>query len=240
MAKRQPPIDRSAPAAADLPTAVGERVPVRAVSRALDLLGLLCDTQARSLSELARASRLPVSTALRLLNTLEAAGFAQRDSVSGGYAAGRRLLQAGLSALRRTSLYDLSESALQRLSSASGETANLAIQVDEQHATYLRVVVSPRSVHYAAWVGRTLPMARTAVGRALSGRAEASGYVVKRNTLERDVTAVAAPVLGADGRIAAALSITGPSFRISDEDARRFGRLLLAEASALSGALGAT
>jgi len=238
MARRQPSITPRPGLQADALPVPGERVPVRAVSRALDLLGLLCDAQSRTLSDLARASGLPVSTALRLLSTLESAGFARRDPASGSFAAGSRLMQAGLSALRRTSLYDLAEPALQRLSSGSGETANLAIQVDEQHATYLRVVVSPRSVHYAAWVGRSLPMARTAVGRALSGRTGPEGYVVKRDTLERDVTAVAVPVAGADGRIAAALSITGPSFRISEDDAHRFGRLLLAEAIELSGSLG--
>jgi len=218
--------------------AQGERVPVRAVSRALDLLALLCDAQSRTLSDLARASGLPASTALRLLNTLEHAGFARRDPASGSFAAGSRLMQAGLSALRRTSLYDLAEPALQRLSSGSGETANLAIQVDEQQATYLRVVVSARSIHYAAWVGRSLPMARTAVGRVLSGAAGPAGYVVMRDTLERDVTAVAVPVMGADARIVAALSITGPSFRITEEDTQHFGRLLLAEAASLAGALG--
>ncbi|MEN9773460.1 MAG: hypothetical protein RL322_530 [Pseudomonadota bacterium] len=216
-----------------------DRTPVRAVRRALDLLALLCEDQSQSLSDLARSSGLPVSTVLRLLNTMEQAGFARREGRSGTFGPGNRLLQAGLSALRRTSLYDLAEAPLRRLAQQSGETANLAVRVDAEHATYLRVAVSPRSVHYAAWLGRVLPRARTAVGQALDGKSGPAGYVCRRDTLERDVTAVAAPVRDASGEIVAALSITGPSFRIRDEDLPHLGQLLRGEAMNLSHALGA-
>src|SRR5688572_32347883 len=97
-------------------------LPVRAVQRAFELLGLLGN--GATLSELARGSTLPVSTVARLLATLEGAGFVRRD-LEGRYAPGARLLQVGLASLRSYSLYDLAEPHLQRLSQASGETANL-------------------------------------------------------------------------------------------------------------------
>jgi len=218
----------------------GDRLPVRAVQRAFDLLALIgLRPDGATLSELARESGLPVSTAARLVASLEHTGFVERDA-EGRYRAGARLLQVGLSALRGSSLYEVSEPYLRSLSEASGETANLAIPVDAQHAIYLRQVISPKSIHHSTWVGRILPLDRTAVGGALLDRAGPSGYVAMRDTLERDVTAVAAPVRDAGGRIVAALSITGPSFRISDDDLARFGKLVADAARRASSQLGAS
>ncbi|HLT27116.1 MAG TPA: IclR family transcriptional regulator [Zeimonas sp.] len=216
-----------------------ERMPVRAVQRAFDLLARIgTRKEGATLSELARDSGLPTSTAARLIASLEQTGFVERDA-DARYRSGPRLLQVGLSALHGSTLYELSEPFLRRLSQASGETANLAIPIDAHQAIYLRQEISPKSIHHATWVGRILPLDRTAVGGALLGRAGAAGYVAMRDTLERDVTAVAAPVHDARGRIVAALSITGPSFRISDDDLVRFGKLVADAARAASLQLGA-
>lgn len=216
-----------------------ERSPVRAVQRAFDLLALLGgERPAATLSEFARDSGLPVSTVARLLGALEHAGFVRRDA-EGRYSPGVRLMQLGLTALRSTDLYTLSEPHLRQLSEASGETANLAVRGDEANAIYLRQVVSPRSIHHASWLGRLIDMKKTAVGAALLGEAGETGYVARRNTLEPDVTAIAAPVYGAGGRVVAAFSITGPSFRITESDVARFGALVAKQAALASAELGA-
>jgi DNA-binding IclR family transcriptional regulator len=216
-----------------------ERSPVRAVQRAFDLLALLGGERAAStLSELAREANLPVSTVARLLGALEHAGFVRRDGES-RYAPGVRLVQLGLAALRSTDLYELSEPYLHALSEASGETANLVVRGDPANAMYLRQVVSPRSIHHAAWLGRLIDLKKTAVGAALAGKVGDKGYVCKRNTLEPGVTAIAAPVHGDGGRIVAAFSITGPSFRITERDVARYGRLLVKQAALASARLGA-
>jgi urocanate hydratase len=215
-----------------------ERLQVRAVQRAFDLLALVGAEQSPpTLSELARASALPVSTVARLLATLERAGFVHRNG-DNRYAPGTRLVQIGLSAVRSVSVYELSEPHLRRLSEASGETANLAVRADAGNAVYLRQVVSPHSIHHASWLGRMLPLKKTAIGAALLGQALAKGYVVRRDTLERGVTAIAAPVRGAGGEIVAAFSITGPSYRIGEKEVQRFGALVRAEAEQASSALG--
>jgi len=216
-----------------------EPLPVRAVQRAFDLLALLGQSrEAATLSELARAAALPVSTVARLLATLEHSGFVRRTA-GGAYAAGGRLLQVGLAAVRGLSVYDIAEPHLRRLSEKTGETANLAVRADADHAIYLRQHVSSHSIHHASWLGRTLPLDKTAVGQALAGRVTGKGYVARRDTLEQGVTAIAAPVRGPGGEIVAALSLTGPSFRISDTDIDRYGALLVKEAQLASATLGA-
>jgi len=93
-------------------------------------------------------------------------------------------------------------------------------------------------VRHASWVGRMLPLDRTAVGAALLDELDASGFAVRRNTFEPDVVALAAPVRGPDGSIVAALSITAPSYRIADADHARLGALVLEEARRVSAELG--
>jgi DNA-binding IclR family transcriptional regulator len=212
--------------------------PVRSVQRAFDLLGCLGgERTGATLSELARKTGLPVSTVARLLATLERAGFARRQD-DGGYAAGMKLVQIGLSALRGLSLYDLAEPHLRRIAQASGETANLAVRADERQAIYLRQVLSRHAIRHASWVGRMLPLERTAIGAALTGRVGERGYAARRKTIEPDVTAIAVPIHGPGGEIVAAFSVTGPTFRISDQDLERFGALLLKEARRASAELG--
>lgn len=220
-----------------IPAAV-ERSPVRAVQRAFDLLGRLGgERTGATLSELARETGLPVSTVARLLATLEQTGFAQRHE-DGRFSAGMKLIQIGLSALRGLSIYDLAEPHLRRLAEATGETANLAVRADQTHAIYLRQVLSARAVRHASWVGRMLPLDRTAAGAVLQDEIDASGYAVRRNTFEPDVVAIAAPVRGPDHSIVAALSITAPSYRIADADLARLGGLVLEEAKRVTAELG--
>lgn len=211
---------------------------VRAVERAFDLLALTgASASPVTLSELAHESELPVSTVARMLATLERTGFLHRDTES-RYSPGIRLIQIGLSSLRRVSIYEMAEPHLVHLTDVTGETANLAVLADSENAIYLRQVVSPHSIHHASWLGRMLPLKRTAVGAALTGRVSAKGYVAKRNTLDPDVSAIAAPVYGPGGKVAAAFSITGPTYRMSDSLVLKYARLLVEEAEHASAELG--
>lgn len=230
---------QSSPPSAALPIVGGaERSPVRAVQRAFEILGRLGgERTGATLSELARETGLPTSTVARLLATLEHMGFAQRQA-DGRFGAGMKLIQIGLSALRGLSIYDLAEPHLRRVAEASGETANLAVRASATHAIYLRQVLSQRAVRHASWVGRLLPLDRTAVGAAFAGELDIGGYAVRRSTFEPDVVAIAAPVRGPDGTVVAALSVTAPSYRVADTELPRLGALVLEEAKRASAELG--
>jgi urocanate hydratase len=240
MANTQATRKRAASGRSAKPAVGADPSTVRAVTRAFDLLALLGSQRApATLSELSRHSALPVSTVARLLATLQLCGFVRRDD-GGHYGPGARLLQVGIGCLNSFSIYDLSEPHLRRLSEASGETANLAVRADAENAIYLRQIVSLQSIRHASWLGRLLPLSKTAIGNALLGKTDNSGYVTRQDTLERDVTAVAAPVFGPRGEIIAAFSITAPSFRITGKDIARFGRMVSAEAHLASANLGSS
>lgn len=218
---------------------VPDRSTVRAVDRAFELLGCFdAEHKTLTLSEAARAVDLPVSTVSRLLGTLETNEFVRRLP-DGRYMPGGRLLRIGVIALHSFDLYDPSAVHLERIAKATGETANLGIPVPGNQVLYLRQVLSQHPVHHGSWIGRAVPMADTAIGAAINGLVDQAGYATTRATLEPDVTALAAPVHGADGQIVAALSVTGPTYRMDELTVRRAGRTLVQEAREMSSHLGA-
>jgi urocanate hydratase len=230
---------RSSPASASGASEVAERSSVRAVERALRLLECFSEGQpSLALSEYARMAGLPVSTAYRLLATLESAGFVRRNA-GGSYSCGTRLLQIGLTALQNVSAYDVAEPHLQKLSDATGESAYLGVPADEGPIIYVRQSLSSRSVRHSAWLGRGVPYKGTAIGAAMRGKVGEHGFAVARRTLEPDVTAIAAPIHGRDGSIVAAINVVGPSYRISDADVDRFGAAVVEAARAISREIGA-
>jgi len=118
------------------------------------------------------------------------------------------------------------------------------------------------------WVGRSVPYHCTAVGKvflahgvselpagrldrrtertmttraAIAAEAERTrqrGYAVASEELEPGLVAIAAPVRGSDGRVVAALSVSGPTARITPDRLDAIGELLAADAASLSAALG--
>lgn len=208
----------------------------RTVDRALLLLSEVCEQESISLAECARRAQLPASTALRLLRTLERAGFVSRGD-EGSFGAGPRLIQLGATAIGRNTLVRIATPALHRIVAATGESAYLSMRAPRDSAIYIAMVEGTHSVRHTSWIGRTVPLAGLAVGRALRDDVPPSGYVAERDRLEPDVTAIAAPVRYPGG-VAGAFSALGPSYRIDDATMHDYGRIVAHEAQSLSAQLG--
>jgi DNA-binding IclR family transcriptional regulator len=212
---------------------------LRTVERALRLAHVIATAQSGiSLSAAAREVRLPTSTAARLLKTLEVCRFAWRDA-AGLYHPGSSLLRVGALAVGNLQIYGLAETHLREIADITGETAYLAVAEGKDHALYLRQVESPRAIRHATWAGRAVPISGTAVGSALQGRVGGDGFVTSRATaVEPEAAAAAAPVHDSAGAIVAAVSVIGPSYRITDADLQSFGAAVAEHARALSAELG--
>ncbi|GHH80274.1 hypothetical protein GCM10018793_35080 [Streptomyces sulfonofaciens] len=207
----------------------------RAVERALGLLGQVCADGGITLTECARRVGVPTSTALRLLRTLDRAGFVTRRR--GVFEAGPRLLQLGAQAVGRQGLVRLSEPVLRELVRATGESAYLSMLGPDETAVCVAAVEGTHPVRHVNRVGRSVPLADTAVGMALSGASPPEGYVARRESLEPDVTAIAAAI-GRPGGIAGVLSLLGPTFRIDDGTLRRYGALVAGAAQGIAAQFG--
>lgn len=187
----------------------------RGVGRAFELLELVVGAGEMTLSAAAERVGLTPTTTLRHLRALESLGYLRRGA-DGSFAAGPAVWQ--LAARARDAgplalLVTAAQPILDELTAATGESSYLAV-AEATEALYLATSESTRSIRHVGWVGRTVPLAGTAVGAALAG---ADGAQFRTSTIEPDIAAVARAVtLG--GRAVAALSVIGPIHRFGEPD----------------------
>jgi DNA-binding IclR family transcriptional regulator len=238
------------------------------IDRGAQLLALVLESDApRGLTDLAADAGLPKSTASRLLSALERNGLVEQEGLRGAFRAGpvmARYAGRGISVRR---LVELAERPMATLAEATGETINVSIagaggvehvaQLDSRH--YLGT---------SQWVGRRVPYHCSANGKALLAFSAAGatageleprtsrtitepallaaeleavrreGYATTVDELELGLSAVAAPVLDESGRAVAALSVSGPTLRLSPRRIAELRPIVIKQARALAELLG--
>jgi IclR family acetate operon transcriptional repressor len=210
---------------------------VRSVTRAFNLLTLFTPEHPQAtLTELAQRSDLALSTVSRLLATLESLQLVRRLE-SGAWGLGVRVLQLGAAARQTFDLIGIAEPVLEKLNRASGENTNLAVRLDADSFTYIRQFMSRHPVRHATWVGKTQPLQGTANGAVLLGHTPPHGYVATRKTIEPEISAIAAPIYGPGRDVLGSLSITAPTYRMSERNMSRYAKLLVEAAGRISNAL---
>jgi len=241
---------------------------VAAVERALGVLEALADAGGElGTNELARRTRINPSTASRLLATLSASGYVDHVEESGRYRLGLRLLQLGNVVLAGLDLREVARPRLEELVEETGETATLSAP-GERDAVTVDFVQSGSSVQSVARLGRPSVAHATAAGKVLlafggvpfpTGRLErftprtltdprklaaavervrAQGWAEAAGERERDLNAIAAPILATEGRLAGILGLQGPGGRFDRRARRAAVGPLLARANAVSESLG--
>ena len=223
------------PPDADPPPATLHRS--RSAERVLALLDEVATSGPVSLTVAARATDLPASTALRHLHVLGDRGYVVRDD-RGDYIAGPSLVRVALAALGAGPYARLTEAAqphLERLVELTEESAYVAVR-DGTEAVYISTVESPRAIRHVGWVGRSVPVAGTAVGAALTADPIKAGVFLNEGAVEADVAAVAAPVCGS-ARIVGAISLLGPVERLRGDRRQEAESAVVAAATATGAAL---
>ena len=111
---------------------------VTMIDRAADVLEYLFSLEGTAgVSEIARNLELPKANAFRILQTLVQRGIVDRDDKTDGYTLGRHLVKYGEKVKRSFTLNSLAEPILLKLSSETGETANLGVLYEEEVLTIL-------------------------------------------------------------------------------------------------------
>lgn len=235
----------------------------RAIDRAARILVRLVESDdAVTLSGLMEETRLPKSTAARLLRALERSGLAQRRA-GGGFRPGPVLVDY---ARRDSSVGDLATLArpfLERLEQTTGETANVAIptpsgvarlaQVDSRHPLGAGNWIGSRIPPHASSLGKVfmaLGAAQPPTGRlarlgpktitsmddllAELERVRRDGYATTWQELEAGLCSTAAPVRGSRGTVIAAISVSAPTVRTTRERLADLSEQVVDAADALS------
>jgi DNA-binding IclR family transcriptional regulator len=213
---------------------------VRSVARTLDLLNLFDHHRPfLTLREIVERSRLPKTTVVRLLANLESRALVSVRA-DGTYTLGAGMLRWVRMADALWQVNEQTIASMRRLVDTCGETVNIYVRQDttrmsiaQQQGTHtVRNVVEvgspmPLSGGSAAKVlltgapqvidelGSLNPNLDTPRLRAEVDEARRAGFAVSHGEREEGATAVSAPIVAADGRVLAALCISGPSSRLS-------------------------
>jgi DNA-binding IclR family transcriptional regulator len=134
------------------------------VARAVAIIEQISERPA-SLAEVAERLGVHRSTALRLLQTLERAGFARRTD-GGRYTVGTRLIGIATKALDSLDLRDVARPHLSRLNQACGHTIHLASLLDGD-IVYIDKYEGSSSVRMYSRIGKTASPHASGVGKAI-------------------------------------------------------------------------
>jgi IclR family transcriptional regulator, acetate operon repressor len=247
--------------------AVASPTGTQAVDRAARLLAeVVHATEPVTFTALVAATGLAKSTTSRLLLALERGGLVARDG-RGRFRPGEMFVRYAWRGGAEAGLVGIAQPFMDRLGDATGETVNLGV-ASQGMVEQIAQVDSTYVIGATNWLGRPVPLHCAALGKVLlahgaaelpTGRLAPStaktitsraaleanladvrlrGYAVTDSELEPGLVAVAAPVHRDGGVVVAALSVSGPSTRLTHARIAEVAALCVAEASGLSTVLG--
>ena len=244
------------------PEASGGVSGTQAVDRAAELLTLVVESPVpRTFTSLVDQTGLAKSTTSRLLQALERHRLVQRDR-GGAFRPGAVFALYAVRHEMGSDFVELATPVLDRIAARTGETVNLAVPRGDV-VVQIAQVDGVHLLGITNWVGVSVPAHCSALGKVfyaygtmplptgglerrtphtITDRVELQrdlasvsdrGYAVAREELEPGLVAIASPVR-AHNAVVAAISVSGPTARITESRADEIGTLLVAEAAGLS------
>lgn len=240
----------------------------QAVDRALGLLTQVMDSALPlTFGELQNSSGLAKSTLSRLLSSLEAAGLIHRTG-TGLIRPGSALTRFAYVHQPNEELLEFAAPAMQALSDATGETINIAVLLGHE-VEQIGQIDCTFHVGGINWGNSRVPLHCSALGKAflaygaelppgrltrltprsVTNRQELDqqlatirdrGWALADSELEIGLIAIAAPIFRESGDMIGALSISGPTMRMTREVTEEYAQLLLAQAASVSEKFGYT
>lgn len=219
---------------------------------------------AANLVSLSRISGLSRATTLRILRTMADLEVVTFDEATRVYRLGPAVHRLGAAASAHTDLVRIARPALERLQAETRETVCLFRRQGDDRVC-IAAVTSEQELKYSIEVGQRRPLLRGAPGKAMATwmpadeldrlsrrlspaerrslmddcrRIRAAGVAVSTDEVVRGGTAVAVPVLGPDGRLAAILAVLGPTARLDRETVRPMVARVKEAAEVITGGIG--
>ena len=141
--------------------------PSVAVERALNMLETVAQaSEGLSNAEISRKLKIPKSSASYILRTLETRGYFARDTDSGKYRVGLKILSLSRGALGGIDVRGVALPVMRRLMHHTGLTCHLAV-LDGPEAVYIEKVEPETFIRMDTWVGRRMRVHATSVGKAI-------------------------------------------------------------------------
>lgn len=218
----------------------------QSVDRAITVLEIVGALGEANVSEVALAVGVHRSTISRLLVVLERRGMVEVAGPRGRYRLGPGILRLAGAVTAGLDLTVQGAAASDELAAHLGETVNIAVMLGDS-AVNIYQAEGGGAITVDSWVGRPTPLHATssgkmllawaeeaAIGRDLEAftpqtvtdprilreqlaRARSDGFAMTVGELEDGLNAIAVPVRGPRGVVIAALSASGPSYRLTPE-----------------------
>jgi DNA-binding IclR family transcriptional regulator len=234
---------------------------VRSIQRALDILSLLSEEQPLiAVRDIVNATGLAKTTVIRIVQTLEQSGLLW--ATPSGYMAGPGLWRWAHLARRSWELPPETQRLMKELAAGERETVNVYVARDIVRVCIAQQE-SPQPLRHVVQVGDELPLWAGASAKVLLraaspalleriarsspfgddhvGRmqewieqATRAGYAVSHGERETGLSAVAVPLMGRSGTVVAALTLSGPTVRFTDERVASFAAALLGAAKQMN------
>jgi len=215
---------------------------VGVLDKSVAILAFLSGDGPATLSEVAGRTGLPRPTAHRLLSALEAHYLVSRRD--GRYVLGLRLLGWGNRAAG-VGLVERARPVLEGLRDESGESTQLYVREGGRRVC-VASVERVSGLRDTVPVGAVMPLERGSAGKVLlawarggvDDRPDAAllrgirvrGWAESVAEREAGVASVSAPVFEEDGRLRAAVSISGPISRLGESPGQRLSQLVVGAA----------
>ena len=236
--------------------------------RAIQILLLVAGSdEPLSLSEISRRSGFNLSATHRLVQALSKHSLLARAHDRRSYVAGGGLVALAATVMQRVDLPEIAAPAMERLRTLTSETVSLYVH-DQRHRVCVAVLEGLHPMRWAVPVGDRQPLHVGLTGKAILAhlpeaeiadvlaaaeeagadrarieaqlaQVRATGFLAGVDDRVPGVGGLSVPIFGTSG-VAAALTISGPSDRLSEQAAEQTASAVLEEGAAISAALGAT
>jgi DNA-binding IclR family transcriptional regulator len=210
---------------------------VGVLDKSVAVLGAIED-RPLNLNELVEVTGFSRATAHRLAVALEHHGLVRRDD-DGRFCLGVRLVALGRAAAEAIPLARAAGPALETLRDETGESVQLYVR-DGDHRVCVAARESPHGLRTIVTMGASLPINQGSAGKILDGDEAASrrGWAQSVGEREAGVASVSAPVRGADDRVLAAVSVSGPIERTTRQPGRKYADAVVEAAEQIERAAG--
>jgi DNA-binding IclR family transcriptional regulator len=230
---------------------------IRSVTKALDLLEAICDEDSHEpgvndeevrVTQLSKRLGLSKSAVFRLLATFESRGYVERIAETGIYRIGVNAFEVGRRLLLRMGLLRHAQPVMEDLCRHCNEAVYLAIRRGSEFL-FIDAVECAQQVKISSLVGKRFPLASSAPGQiilayegffgTLTGDTAAAplqdirrkGHCHEQGGLGEMVSCLATPFFENSGKLAGALCVVGPAYRMPEPQIEAFFWPLLKSAS---------
>src|SRR6478735_2897528 len=230
---------------------------LRSVERAISVLEVLAARGEAGVTDVASEIAVHKSTAFRLLGALEGGGLVEQTGHRGKYRLGFGLIPLAGAVSDRLDVVQQGRAVCTRLATELGETVNVAVLRDH-FVVNVDQARGPSQVATHNWIGQLTPLHCTSSGKVLLAhldpapradtaaarleeqlaRVRETGYATAVEEYEVGLNAVAAPVFDRSGQVIAAVSVSGPSYRLDEQRIRHVVGPLLASTAEISRRMG--